>query len=94
MALVEIRQGGALAPPYDATFWVTYDDVTERIASMRCVNNHPTLGCRMVFRNSLTGQSLTRIVPPATTESHTFNQSQNFTMNDDAWGYSMSMVQV
>lgn len=91
MAQIETRQGGLGAPPNDATFWVTYDDTDMRISSMRCVNNHSSLSCRLRFMNGITGENIYVEVPPATTQSLTFRRNQEFFITDEVWGYSMTM---
>jgi hypothetical protein len=97
----EYRQGGIGAVPQEATFYITCDGPdpndpgytpTWRFQSMRCVNNHDALSCRMTFENRTGNKSFTEIVPASTEGSYTFRPNQEFYMSDEEWGYRMRFV--
>ncbi len=92
MALQEIRQGGTGIPPNNATFWVTYDDVTLRIESIRCENNTAYV-CRMVFFNSASNKTFGPFdVNANSTRSYTFKNNEDYSLADDEWGYTMMLL--
>ncbi len=93
MALIEIKQGGIGAPPNDASFWVTYDDATLRIDSMRCTNNNAAKSCRMIFKNATTGQNSPPFdVGPNSELAYTMKRNESYSIADDAWGYTMVWI--